>query len=105
MSARDIYSRLESPNPGFPKRDVTRYTKSNSLYTEELGKFPDAQLLGLKMAQVHVLPHIQKKNLKNAKHPTKEAGEEAQLFSNFSSYTTPKVTRLIQTLGGDLKPT
>ena len=104
MSARDIYSRLESSNPGFPKRDVIRYTKSNSLYTESLEKFSDAQLLGLKMAQVRVLPHSQKRILKNAKRPTKEAGKEVQLVSNFSSYTTQKVTRLIQTLGKILNP-
>ena len=91
---------LESPNPGFLKRDVNRYTKPNGLYTEALGEFSDAQLLGLKMADVHVLPRSRRRILKNAKHPTKEAGEEVQLVSNFSSYATPRVTSPIQTLGG-----
>ena len=61
MSVKDIYPRLESSGPGFLKRDVGRYAKSNGLYTEALRKFSDAQLLGVEMAQVHVLPHSQQR--------------------------------------------
>ena len=104
MSVQDMYSLLESSNPGFLKRDVIRYTKPNGLYTEALGEFPDAQLLGLKVAQAHVFPRILQGILKNAKHPTMEAGTKVQLVSNISSYETPKVTRLIQTLGGIINP-
>ena len=84
--------------------DVARYAKSNGLYTEALGKLPDAQLLGSKMAQLRVLPHSHQRILDEAKHSLKKADKEAQLVSNFSTYTTPKVTKLIHTLGNILNP-
>ena len=76
MSVKDTYPRLESPEPGFLKMDVTRYKKSNGLYTEAPGELPDAQLLGLEMAQLHVLPHSQKRILDKAKHSLKKAGKK-----------------------------
>ena len=79
MPVKDIYPRLESSGPGFLKRDVGRYAKSNVLYTEAIGELSDAQLLGLEMAQMHVLPHSQQRILGKAKHPLKKADEEAQL--------------------------
>ena len=104
MSVRGIYSMLESLNPCFLKRDITRYKKPIGLYTEALGNFPDTQLLGLKMAQLQVLPQSQQRILKNAKRPTRHDGEEAQLVSNFSSYATPEAKRSVQTLGKILNP-
>ena len=56
------------------------------------------------MAQLHALPHSHQRILDKAKHPLKKADKEAQLVSNFSTYTAPKVTKLIQTLGNILNP-
>ena len=71
MSVKDIYPMLESPGPGFLKRDVARYTKSNGRYTDALGELSGAQRLGLKMVQLHVLPHSRQRILDKAKHPLK----------------------------------
>ena len=95
---------LESSEPGFLKRDVARYAKSNGLYDDALGELSDEQLLCLKMAQLHISPHSQRRILGKAKHPLKKADSEAQLVSNFPTYTTPKVTKLIHTLGNILNP-
>ena len=104
MSAKETYPRLESPNPGFLKRDVIRYAKSNSLYTEALGKFSDAQLLGLEMAQVHVLPHIRKKNLKKRKTPNKGGWRRSSIGLEFLFLRDAGSQKIGPNIGKNTKP-
>ena len=104
MSVRDVYPRLDSLEPGFLGRDVIRYAKANGLYAETLGGFSGNQLIGLEMVQLHVLPHSHQRILGKSKHPLKKTDKEAQLVSNFPSGATPKVAKLVQTLGNILNP-
>ena len=104
MSVEEIYTMLESPSPGFLKRDVLRYTKANNISTESLRTFPDVQLLRLKMAHVHVFPHSRRRISQMQKSSTNKANKEAQLVSNFPPYTTPKITRTILTMCEILNP-
>ena len=78
--------------------DVIRYAQANGLFAQALGNFSDVQFLRLKMAQLHVFLHSRQKILKGKKHPTDKADQEVQFVSNFSSYTTPNITRMVQTL-------
>ena len=57
------------------------------------------ELMSLSMIQIFVLPASQKRIETKQK---KE--EEAKLVSNFESYATTKVTKLIQTLGNIANP-
>ena len=104
MSSVDVYPRLNSLEPGFLKRDVTRHAKANGMYTGELGNFSGKELLSLKMAQVHVLPLSLERIQKKSQHPLKKWGKEAQLVSNFATNIPPKITKLVHTLGNILNP-
>ena len=61
MSVNEIYTMLESTSPCFLKRDVSRYTTPNNIFTGSLRNPPDAKLLRLEMAQVHVFPHSRRR--------------------------------------------
>ena len=74
MSVQDVYPRLNSLEPGFLRRDVIRYAKANGLYAETLGVFSDKELLGLEMAQVHVLPNSPERIQNKTKHRLKKNG-------------------------------
>ena len=78
---------LESLNPGSPERDVTRCAKENGLFTQSLGNFPDVQLVGLEMVQVHVFPHSRQKILK---------GENIQQIGMGKRRNWSKIPLLIQ---------
>ena len=55
------------------------------------------------MIQIHVLP-VSLKRIEAKQNRRKKEEEEAKLISNFASYATPKVTKLVQTLGNIVNP-
>ena len=74
--SKEIYNKLELLSPGFLRKDVFKYAKANSLYTESLQSFADVELLRLKMAQLLVLPQSQKRILQKEKDPSKKLAKK-----------------------------
>ena len=71
------------------------------MFREGLEIMPGEELLNLSMIQIYVLHASQKRIEMNQR---KKEEEEIKLVSNFESYVTPKVTKLVQTLGEIANP-
>ena len=83
--SKESYNRLELLSPWFLRKDVSKYAKANSLYTESLQSFTDVELLRLKMALLRPLPQSQKRILQ------KEKGHREKLAKK---YNRPRISRL-----------
>ena len=85
--SKEIYNMLDLLSPGFLRKDVYKYAKTNNSPVETLQSFTDVELLRLKIAQLHVLPQSQKRILQQEKGPS---GKYAQ------KYNRSQVFRLTQ---------
>ena len=61
--SKDIYNRIEVLSPGYLRKDVFKYAKTNNPAVETLQSFTDVELLKLKIAQLHVIPQSQRRIL------------------------------------------
>ena len=69
--SKEIYNRLELLSPGFLRKDVFKYAKSNNYPVESLQSLADVELLKLKMCQLYVLPQSQQIIIQQEKEPSK----------------------------------
>ena len=100
---KEIYNKLDLLSPGFLRKDVFKYAKSSSLYAESLQSFTDAELPRVKWPNCTSYPKPEK-NLTKWKEQSGKASDEVQLASNFSTYTTHRVSRNTLTIGNISNP-